>query len=212
MFHILYRTENLVNGKFYVGVHSAKVLVDAYLGSGQLLQRAIKKYGRASFIRRNIAVFATREAAYTAEELFLAPYLDDPLCYNIARGGRGNPDGLKRGLEARWSKYHAEGKTRYRTLRERGLVCTVRRKRATSPKTFTHVCSTCGVVFITARRRYHAKRFCSESCRARDRHAPRDYTCHNCGSSFIANHPRRRYCSHRCANQGTAEARRRSPS
>lgn len=45
----LYRITNLLNGKMYVGKHITKDLNDRYMGSGLILKRAIKKYGRENF-------------------------------------------------------------------------------------------------------------------------------------------------------------------
>ena len=43
---VIYKTTNLVNGKSYVGMDSKND--PNYLGSGKLLKRAVKKYGRES--------------------------------------------------------------------------------------------------------------------------------------------------------------------
>jgi hypothetical protein len=45
VFHTVYRTTNLVNGKFYIGVHKTDDPNDGYLGSGKLIGRAFQKYG-----------------------------------------------------------------------------------------------------------------------------------------------------------------------
>ena len=43
--HYNYITTNKINGKRYVGMHSTDNIDDKYLGSGQLLIKAINKYG-----------------------------------------------------------------------------------------------------------------------------------------------------------------------
>ena len=49
MFYI-YKTTNLSNGKQYIGSHDGDPF-DSYIGSGKLIIKAIKKYGRGNFIR-----------------------------------------------------------------------------------------------------------------------------------------------------------------
>ena len=44
----IYLTTNLVNGKKYIGQHNGSIK-DDYLGSGVLLVKAIKKYGKENF-------------------------------------------------------------------------------------------------------------------------------------------------------------------
>ena len=52
MKHYIYKTTNLITKKYYIGKHSSKnIETDTYLGSGKLLNRAIKKYGRHNFTR-----------------------------------------------------------------------------------------------------------------------------------------------------------------
>jgi len=45
----VYRTVNLVNGREYTGKHETDDLDDGYLGSGNLIKRAIEKHGRENF-------------------------------------------------------------------------------------------------------------------------------------------------------------------
>lgn len=91
MFHIVYKTVNKVNNKYYYGVHSTNNLEDDYLGSGTNLIRAIKKYGRQSFERSIICVFDDRDHALMYEKsLVNISMLEDINCYNIVEGG-GTP-------------------------------------------------------------------------------------------------------------------------
>jgi hypothetical protein len=45
-YHYIYKTTNLLNGNFYVGMHSTSDLNDGYLGSGVRVTRSIKKHGK----------------------------------------------------------------------------------------------------------------------------------------------------------------------
>jgi hypothetical protein len=46
---IIYLTTNQINGKIYIGQTS--INKHGYIGSGKLLKKAIKKYGKNNFIR-----------------------------------------------------------------------------------------------------------------------------------------------------------------
>jgi hypothetical protein len=63
---IIYKTTNLINGKFYIGKDERNK--DDYLGSGLLLNRAIKKYGINNFIKEIIEQCDTREELCTREK------------------------------------------------------------------------------------------------------------------------------------------------
>ena len=52
----IYKITNLVNGKMYIGKHVTSDLDDGYLGSGIIIQRAVKKYCKESFIKDKQAI------------------------------------------------------------------------------------------------------------------------------------------------------------
>jgi len=89
--YIVYRTKNLVNGRYYIGYHQTKdaSVFDGYLGSGYRMKRAIVKYGEENFERETLAIFESSAEASDFEELVVAHCLGDENCYNIAFGGRG---------------------------------------------------------------------------------------------------------------------------
>ena len=49
MHYFIYKTINITNDKFYIGVHKTDDLNDGYIGSGKYLNRAIAKYGIEKF-------------------------------------------------------------------------------------------------------------------------------------------------------------------
>ncbi len=90
---IVYKTTNLVNNKFYVGVHKQENpnIFDGYLGSNKILHRAIKKYGIESFKREVLIECETREEAFDIESLLICEKMcKRPDVYNISPGGVGN--------------------------------------------------------------------------------------------------------------------------
>jgi group I intron endonuclease len=96
MFHTVYRTTNLVNGKFYIGVHKTEEPNDSYLGSGKYLQRAVKKYGVENFKKEVLFVFDEPQQAFDKEEEFVELHRSDPNCYNLRKGGAGGFDFINR--------------------------------------------------------------------------------------------------------------------
>lgn len=97
MFHIVYKTTNSLNGKYYIGGHSTKTLSDSYLGSGHLLKRAIKKYGSEAFSREVLFCAFSKDAAFEVErELVTLEFTLDPNTYNLCIGGKGHRGLTKR--------------------------------------------------------------------------------------------------------------------
>lgn len=86
---LVYRTENVLTGHYYYGVHSTFDINDGYLGSGKRLKYAINKYGKENFRRRIIRRCRSAEEMYRYEKKIVARHLGRRLCYNLAEGGRG---------------------------------------------------------------------------------------------------------------------------
>jgi group I intron endonuclease len=87
MFYTIYKTTNLVNGKFYIGKHQTKNLDDKYIGSGKLLRRAVKKYGIDNFHKEILFECRSEEHMNTLEKILVVP--DPELNYNLCPGGKG---------------------------------------------------------------------------------------------------------------------------
>ena len=65
--NFVYLTTNLVNGKRYVGSHNGDEN-DTYLGSGDIIESAQKKYGKKNFKRE---ILETRKEAFLLEEKYI---------------------------------------------------------------------------------------------------------------------------------------------
>jgi len=89
-YHFLYKTTNLINNKYYYGIHSTKKLIDGYLGSGKYLKRSINKYGQENFKIEIIEFFNDRESLLKKEkEIVNENILLDENCMNLRIGGFG---------------------------------------------------------------------------------------------------------------------------
>ena len=90
MKHIVYKTTNLINGRWYIGVHKLSYRPETYYGSGDLILAAIEKYGKSNFSRETLHTYNTPEEAYTREaELVTDEVVNDRVSYNIRLGGEG---------------------------------------------------------------------------------------------------------------------------
>jgi len=91
MFYYTYRVTNLLDGRYYIGVHSHSEPVDhSYYGSGIRIKRAIEKHGRENFTLEVLQYHSTEAAAYEHEkQLLTEEVLSDEKCYNLNVGGHG---------------------------------------------------------------------------------------------------------------------------
>ena len=85
--YYVYKTTNNLNNKYYYGVHEGQ-LDDEYLGSGDNIKKAIKKYGKDNFTKEIIYIANDKNDAYEMESCIVSKELiGDPNCYNINIGG-----------------------------------------------------------------------------------------------------------------------------
>ena len=88
--HFIYKTTNLTNGKYYIGMHSTNNLNDGYLGSGKKLRRSINKYGVENFKCEILEFLTNRDLLANREkEIVNKDLLKDPMCMNLKEGGSG---------------------------------------------------------------------------------------------------------------------------
>lgn len=93
MYRILYKTTNKINGKYYIGVHKTNNINDNYLGSGDILQKAINKYGKDNFERIILWKCNNDNELYDLESKFVKKrQVNDKNCYNVKSGGFGGFD------------------------------------------------------------------------------------------------------------------------
>ena len=91
MYFYFYKITNLINKKFYYGVHSTNNLNDDYMGSGKLFKRAVGKYGKENFVKEVLFIFDTAEEMFAKEkEIVNKLFIESNNTYNIMEGGRGS--------------------------------------------------------------------------------------------------------------------------
>lgn len=87
---IVYKITNKINGKIYIG-QTEKVDITNYYGSGVVIMKALKKYGKKNFERIILEVCQTKDQLNKAEIYWIEYYnsTDRNLGYNISTGGDG---------------------------------------------------------------------------------------------------------------------------
>lgn len=86
----IYETTNLVNSIKYIGLSSKKEFDESYLGSGLILIKAVKKYGRESFEVKPLEYHDSKEKLIEAERRVIKERkanISDKY-YNICEGGQ----------------------------------------------------------------------------------------------------------------------------
>jgi group I intron endonuclease len=86
----IYKTINLINQKIYIGQKTGAANTQ-YLGSGKILKRAIKKYGKTNFKTEIIAYVKDKDELNKLEKYYINEYrkLNKASVYNISEGGTG---------------------------------------------------------------------------------------------------------------------------
>lgn len=84
----IYKITNKVNGKMYIGQHITDDIDDGYMGSGILIQRALKKYGKKSFTKEWLEFTDNKADLDYLERMWVnEEWLARPDTYNISLGG-----------------------------------------------------------------------------------------------------------------------------
>lgn len=83
-----YITTNIVNGKQYVGMHSARDVNNTYIGSGFAFKRAVEKYGKDCFKCEILCICESKDQAYRNEKTYIEKYNTlHPNGYNLSPTG-----------------------------------------------------------------------------------------------------------------------------
>lgn len=88
--YYIYLTTNLINGKIYIGQRTCQdPSTDKYLGSGTILKKAIKRYGKENFHKEILYFCNDKKEMDEMEIWFIEKYnaRDQSIGYNIHIGG-----------------------------------------------------------------------------------------------------------------------------
>jgi len=126
MYGYIYLTTNLINNKRYIGKKTSPTFLgESYLGSGTIIERAIKKhkkeYGKLHFKVELVEACNSKNELNAREDYWITFYnaVDDDNYYNIAKGGQGGntlagySEAEKQEFRAKISKTH-EGSSRWK--------------------------------------------------------------------------------------------------
>lgn len=86
--YTVYKVTNLINDKYYIGVHKTDNPNDSYMGSGIAIKNAIKKYGKDNFKKDVLFETDIKDEAYK-KEIELTDDYNKHHTYNMKRGGVG---------------------------------------------------------------------------------------------------------------------------
>lgn len=90
IYYTIYQTTCVVNNKIYIGKHQTTNLDDGYFGSGKLLNRAIKKYGKQNFKKEILFIYDNEDEMNKKEkELVNEIFILNVNNYNLCIGGKG---------------------------------------------------------------------------------------------------------------------------
>jgi hypothetical protein len=89
-YHYIYKTTNIITGRYYYGMHSTDNLNDCYIGSGKRLWYSINKYGKENHNVEILEFYDSRKLLKKREKnLINEDLLKDPMCMNLVVGGSG---------------------------------------------------------------------------------------------------------------------------
>lgn len=98
MIYYVYLTTNKINNKKYIGKSSYWDCPSKhnYYGSGVLIKKAVKKYGKENFTKEILEIFDNENDALQAEIRYIKKFnaLEDDNFYNLSTGGEGM-EGMK---------------------------------------------------------------------------------------------------------------------
>ena len=97
-YHFIYKTTNILTGRYYYGMHSTNNLDDGYFGSGKRLRYSINKYGKENHKRKIIEFLPNRKKLIEYEKKIVnLNEIAKKDCMNLMIGGKGGLINKKHG-------------------------------------------------------------------------------------------------------------------
>lgn len=97
-YHYIYKTTNILNGRYYIGMHSTDDLNDGYMGSGTRLRRSLNKHGKENHKIEYLEFLDSREELKDREaEIVNLNEIAKEECMNLKVGGYGGLSGEEHG-------------------------------------------------------------------------------------------------------------------
>jgi hypothetical protein len=92
-YNYFYKITNLINNRYYFGVHKTNNIDDGYMGSGTRLKESIIEYGIENFSKEILNYFDNFHDALKYEaKVVTEDLVNDIECYNLKKGGIGGWD------------------------------------------------------------------------------------------------------------------------
>jgi len=89
-FYLIYKITNIINNKIYIGKHITDNIDDGYMGSGNIIKRAILKYGLDNFEKEILFNMDNENDLNIKEaEIVNAEFIKLKSNYNLMPGGQG---------------------------------------------------------------------------------------------------------------------------
>lgn len=130
MIHYVYEIKNIIDDKIYVGKHSTENIDDGYMGSGKLLNHAIRKHGLENFRKRIIQQFDTAEEALKFEKQIVnEEFVKDVKTYNLSLGGKGGWGLNNHFFDNEWQKQNSPFRQLWQDKNWRAKECKERSER-----------------------------------------------------------------------------------